>query len=76
MRNAASRIDYGLIRVHKYRLGNSFALAWKASERDCQVEIRELIVELTVRTCNNATETLPPSDTESFAKLLPEIEVC
>ena len=64
------------LRVHKYGLGNAFVLAWKASEKDCQVEILELIVELTVRAFNSATEKFPRSHTESSATLLPGIEVC
>ena len=65
-----------LIRVHKYPLGNSFLLAWKANKKDCTVQIRELTVELTVRAFNSATEKFPQSHTESSAALLPEIEVC
>ena len=67
---------FSIIRVHKYRLGNAFLLAWKANKNDCKVEIQELIVELTVRAFNSATKTFPQSHTESSAALLPEIEVC
>ena len=39
-------------------LGDSLVLAWKANVKECQIELRQLNIELTVRAFDKATEQL------------------
>ena len=49
--------------------GDSLCLAWKANSRDCQIELQEVNIELTIRAIDKGREEFPRCD-DGFSQAL------
>lgn len=64
-----------VLHARQYCSGVSLVLAWKANVKECQIELQQLNVELTVRAFDKSTEQLPHFEDATSPSSIHETEV-